>query len=688
MHDLDLSAPFRVTDIEGYTVLTACPSGCFRPLAFALDADCVPHWCSGKVGHSHVQVLVTLPGFAAKVCVVCVHLPHSGRSHDDFVAALSSLEECVKPFALNRTPLCLLGDLNVDLCRDFGARHAALEAFLQSLGLDLYSVDPAPTWRHRRLDHVIFNQLFVNHCKRFARQPHCDWATVQTRDDVKLALGVDHCMLCHDFLAGPSVASVPRRLRRVRRDRRPCRMQLVDANLLQQRIYAFMDGSDTGPALDPHCFLSSCASVCCSRVPPLRFQDSAALKELCHSRSVTSDPGLRRQLSLEIHRLRTAERKQWKAALLRAAANGDWKARKLLQRRPGHSPGAAARGLVSRFGSHAAAAQHVKDHFDSRFQGVAAPPLSFHGLADSEPLFSEAEIVQGVRKLKANKTTGPSQVSAELLFGFLGLPYGLFVLSTMLNFILCSPESANVELASGWVYLVPKKPHVDDASQFRPIVCGEVFLKLAAGLATARLVGTWSVPRSCFGTVRGQGLPEALYILRHVSQTSAGLLDDTLFVQLDLSQAFDSLHINALLSFFFRNWSASSAKSANLLRWALLHSHLRFEIFDSVWWCSQQRGTQQGGTHSPTLFSRVVAACFDTLTDAWRARGELPAFFAGHLLLWGIWFIDDAILLFRNAAQLHRLLPDVIRLLADMGLRVNFAKSCVVSRLPLTLSGA
>ena len=99
-----------------------------------------------------------------------------------------------------------------------------------------------------------------------------------------------------------------------------------------------------------------------------------------------------------------------------------------------------------------------------------------------------------------------------------------------------------------------------------------------------------------------------IYILRHATQTSALFADDTLFVQPDLSQAFDSLQFNALLKFFVQNWSGLSAKSASLLRWGLLQSHLRFEIFDIFWWCLQKRGTQQGKTHSPTLFSRVVAA--------------------------------------------------------------------------------
>jgi hypothetical protein len=132
------------------------------------------------------------------------------------------------------------------------------------------------------------------------------------------------------------------------------------------------------PAPDPHRFLSSCASACCSRAPALKFQDPAALKELCQARSVTSDPAPRRQLSLDIYRLRALEHQQWKAALLDSAAKGDWGARRLRQRRVTHS-----------LGSRTAAATHVKEHFDQRFQDVSEAPVCFEGVDDLDDLEPE-----------------------------------------------------------------------------------------------------------------------------------------------------------------------------------------------------------------------------------------------------------------------------------------------------------
>lgn len=146
--------------------------------------------------------------------------------------------------------------------------------------------------------------------------------------------------------------------------------------------------------------------------------------------------------------------------------------------------------------------------------------------------------------------------------------------------------------------------------------------------------------------------------------------------------------MNSILSFLKDNWLASTASSAGLLRWILLHSRLRFELFDFVWWCDQRRGTQQGGSHSPTLFGRLIAARFEQLTQTWHLQGETPAFVAATLSLWALWFIDDAMLVFRTVAQALLLLPQVVSMLAGLGLSINVAKSCVLgSSLSCALPG-
>ena len=157
----------------------------------------------------------------------------------------------------------------------------------------------------------------------------------------------------------------------------------------------------------------------------------------------------------------------------------------------------------------------------------------------------------------------------------------------MLNSLLHDPHSANLALGYGWVILLPKAAWVDQASGFRPIICGEigeVFARRAARLATLRVTHLWPVRDCCFGSVKQSGLSEALRIVKHAAQESAGLEDTTLL----------SLFINSLLRYMVDHWSPSTARSSALLRWFFTHSHLRFQLFDCVWWCSQRRGAQQG----------------------------------------------------------------------------------------------
>ena len=94
----------------------------------------------------------------------------------------------------------------------------------------------------------------------------------------------------------------------------------------------------------------------------------------------------------------------------------------------------------------------------------------------------------------------------------------------------------------------------------------------------------------------------------------------------------------------------------------------------------QGRGTQQRGSHSPTLFGRVLSGRFDQLSDQWLLCGERPAFLTSLLALWALWFIDDPIFIFRTLSQLLRLMPAVVDLLQNLGLSINVSKSCLLLR--------
>ena len=98
-------------ELGGLALLVAKPDGCFRHAALGLDADCFAAWGNGHVGHSHLCCAVSIPPFTKPLCIACVHLPHHGRPVDDFLAALASLELCLRPIARKGHPILVLGDL-------------------------------------------------------------------------------------------------------------------------------------------------------------------------------------------------------------------------------------------------------------------------------------------------------------------------------------------------------------------------------------------------------------------------------------------------------------------------------------------------------------------------------------------------------------------------------------------------
>ena len=291
-------------------------------------------------------------------------------------------------------------------------------------------------------------------------------------------------------------------------------------------------------------------------------------------------------------------------------------------------------------------------------------------------------VCRTVLKRRTGKTTGMSKVSVELLRCLVALPLGLHALTLMLNSFLHDPATVKVELAAGWVILLPKTVPGMPCQEFLPHCLRRSLCQ--ACCETGYRPGCSPLDGSCllFWVRFWQGpsgsFVYCIYIAKHAAQSSAAIPNGALFVQLDLSQAFESLFVNAILLLLQDHWLASTASSASLLRWVLLHSRLRFELFNFVWWCDQRRGTQQGGSHSPTLFGRLVAARFEQLTQTWQLQREHPAFVAATLSLWALWFIDDAILVFQTVARALQLLPQVVSMLAGLGLSINVAKSCVL----------
>ena len=143
---------------------------------------------------------------------------------------------------------------------------------------------------------------------------------------------------------------------------------------------------------------------------------------------------------------------------------------------------------------------------------------------------------------------------------------------------------------------------------------------------------------------------------------------------MDLSSAFDSLSHSAVEQEMIQHYAPEQGASCRWLNFMLQHQKLLFQVCGDEFEMGMNRGTVQGGTHSPALFSRVVALSAQRLQKLWEDSGEVGPFLAGDRYLWLLWFVDDGLAVFRTPGQLRRLLPQFIQCLRDIGLHLNIAK--------------
>ena len=254
--------------------------------------------------------------------VVVAHLPHRGRPFEDFQLACQELERDLQRFSQRGLPILLLGDLNEQ-------------------DLMHYSTDGLPTWRHKRIDQILYNSTLLNMSCAIGT-PHCPWATLQVRPDHVPLLGET---LFRGLPTKP-ISKNRRRLCAQHLQQRPCRMMITNPAAIQAFAYDHVRAAATDP-IQVCTALKHLVPRCSKPIPPKRYVDPPDIKELCRLRSLCFDLEQRRRYSFQIFKLRAAAQTSWRRSLVQAAASGDWASRRLLQKRQPLL--VAARPLLDKF---------------------------------------------------------------------------------------------------------------------------------------------------------------------------------------------------------------------------------------------------------------------------------------------------------------------------------------------------
>ena len=154
----------------------------------------------------------------------------------------------------------------------------------------------------------------------------------------------------------------------------------------------------------------------------------------------------------------------------------------------------------------------------------------------------------------------------------------------------------------------------------------------------------------------------------------ANVTDKTpLFLKLDIKGAFDNLR-HASVANFLATLPPQVSHEAMRLMQLLLDQTIQFSFLDAHWETHSSNGTPQGGSHSAGLFARTLDHAIGNLLQQWEAQGHVPLFPP----LWLLLFVDDILMCFSSWTQALRLLPSFVDCLAQLGLHINPAKSCLV----------
>ena len=425
------------------------------------------------------------------------------------------------------------------------------------------------------------------------------------------------------------------------------------------------------------------ANTCQYRRPSLKFKDSTELKRLCHLRNSTEDANQRASMSRHIIATRRAERAQWLQSLHAAASSGDPSAIAFLKAKQ-KAPSDWSQ-LVAHAGSQPEAIQNVRNHFQQTF---ATTPLDTRAadcaphiatlethMANTAPQpITTEEVHKALGKLKMGKTSGASGMSNELLMALGNAEDGLALLLRILNCMFIHGQMPP-DLHLGIACLIPKSTGVTVASQIRPILLLEVLQKLYAGILMQRLAPHWP-PLNCqLGAVSGGQPIEALFAAQHMVALATVTNKDPLFVKLDIKGAFDNLRHASVAAFLARMPETACYEAMRLLT-LLLDQKIQFSFLNTHWDIHSTNGTPQGGSHSAGLFARTLDHAIGTLTTDWEAAGHIPL----YPPLWMLLFVDDILLCFNGWRQAAELLPTLVECLSELGLEINFAKSCLVIR--------
>jgi hypothetical protein len=301
-------------------------------------------------------------------------------------------------------------------------------------------------------------------------------------------------------------------------------------------------------------------------------------------------------------------------------------------------------------------------------------PLHIEAVPVNDEPPTEDEVVESVRKLRNNKASGATGITAENVKGWLegarptedGVepdPTALLLWEKLLEIVRLAFAEGEIPQAfsQGIFVLIPK----DKAGEFRGIALLEIIYKLISSIINQRLCSKINLHDALHGFRKKRGTGTAIMEAKLLAQLRCRLDEPLYMIFIDLKKAYDTLDRSQAMRIL-----EGYGVGANILR-----------IIATIWEgdtmvprqagyfgraFKARRGVRQGDIVSPFIFNIMVDAVVRHWEHIHQPQGsaEMALFYA-----------DDGLITSTDPARAQAAMDIITQGFASLGLKMNATKT-------------
>lgn len=302
-------------------------------------------------------------------------------------------------------------------------------------------------------------------------------------------------------------------------------------------------------------------------------------------------------------------------------------------------------------------------------------------ITDPISQIENSEVLEHIKKLKADKSPGPDGICNEALK--IGAPVLTPHFTQLFNLIL-EEEKVPKQWCTSDIILLFKKGNSLDIGNYRPISLLASTYKLFSSIILKRISDDIDrqQPKEQAGFRSGFSTVDHIHTLEQIIEKYREYNRPLYVAFIDYSKAFDSIsHCsiwNALLQ------SNIHCKYINILKYIYTNSTSRVKLETRGDDINLERGIRQGDPLSPKLFIVVLEYIFQQLD--WKKKGVyINGQYLNHLR-----FADDIVIIAETAKDLEEMMRSLDDESSKTGLEMNVNKTKILTnhrQRPLVING-